>query len=60
MKIVVNAIREVRPARMSNPSAMLLEVSMTQGQMFDAILEFAEQIPSEAFHKFLDGFKEEA
>ena len=60
MKLTVNAIREIRPARMAGTAAMSVEVSMTQGQMFDAMLEFAEQIPSEAFAKFLDGFKEAA
>lgn len=60
MKLTVNAIREIRAARMAGIAAMTIEISMTQGQMFDAILEFAAQIPSQEFAKFLDGFKEEA
>lgn len=35
---------------------MFIDVEMTEGQMFDAMLSFAENIPSEAFHKFIDGF----
>ena len=56
MRLKVTAVNRISASLLTFKSAMFIEVEMTEGQMFDAMLSFAENIPSEAFHKFIDGF----
>lgn len=47
MKITMEFVDGIRPAHRANSSAVVVDCKMTEGEMFDALLQFLEHITDE-------------
>ena len=60
MKFNINKFRGISPQIRHSMLHLEVDVEMTKGQMFDAILEFQTKLTGAEWQEFLDLNKEEA